>query len=170
MMKKKDSCRWYRSPSVVLFALFVLLCIVTFIDYARDQPGVGSKANPSSVTIRTATGTVDVPVELALTEQEWKTGLMNRTSLGADEGMLFVFPVEGLTTFWMRYTKIPLDILFVRADGSIHKITEDAQPCTADPCELFYSEVPVQYVLEVNSGFAKRYGIKAGDRIEPHLS
>ncbi len=170
MMKKKDSCRSYRSPSVVLFALFVLLCIVTFIDYARDQRGTGSQTNLSPVTIRTTTGTVDVSVELALTEPEWKTGLMNRTWLDADEGMLFVFPVEGLTTFWMRYTKIPLDIIFVRDDGSINKIVEDAQPCTADPCELFYSEIPVRYVLEVNSGFAKKYGIAVGDRIEPHLS
>jgi len=154
----------------VLFALFVLLCIVTFVDYARDQRGIGSQAKLSLVTIRTATGAVDVSAELALTEPEWKTGLMNRTSLDADEGMLFMFPVEGLTTFWMRYTKIPLDIIFVRGDGSINKIVEDAQPCTVDPCELFYSEIPVQYVLEVNSGFTKDRGIKVGDRIEPHLS
>ena len=85
---------------------------------------------------------------------------MFRRSLAADAGMLFDFGAARPASFWMRNTLIPLDMLFIDAEGHVADIHERAVPLSEDPIE---SKVPVRAVLEVNGGTVSRLGIKLGD-------
>ena len=116
------------------------------------------------ITITTATGDIDVLVEIADSIDEQAIGLMYRTELAADHGMLFVFEQEEPRIFWMRNTKIPLDIIFVDASGTIVDTKENFEPCVVDDCEKYYSK-PALYALEVNAGFVAEKGIIVGDSI-----
>jgi uncharacterized membrane protein (UPF0127 family) len=104
-------------------------------------------------------------VEIAATDAEREHGLMDRTSMPPDHGMLFVFPDSQPRTFWMKNTLIPLDMLFFDADRRLVAIQADAQPCRADPCRLYPSNVPARYVLELNAGVAAKLGARTGDVI-----
>jgi hypothetical protein len=125
--------------------------------------GVSANDHPDVVSISTASGTeVRFVVEIARTPAERSRGLMHRDRLEADEGMLFVYEAEQPVTMWMRDTRIPLDMLFIGAEGTIVKIRERAVPYSE---EVINSEKPVVAVLEVNGGTASRYGIRPGDRV-----
>ena len=104
-------------------------------------------------------------VELASTPAEQEHGLMDRTSMPADHGMLFVFPDDEPRTFWMKNTLIPLDMLFFDAAHKLVAIQADTQPCKADPCRLYPSNAPARYVLELNAGVAAKFGLRKGDVI-----
>jgi uncharacterized membrane protein (UPF0127 family) len=109
-------------------------------------------------------GSLDL--ELALTQEEIAQGLMFRPSLPENRGMLFLFPVERVPSFWMKNTLIPLDLLFLAGDGTIVEIVERAQPCAAEPCPQYIPGRAVWAVLEVNAGFTERHGLAVGDRFE----
>ncbi len=104
-----------------------------------------------------------VNVELAQTEAQRQRGLMYRRELPADNGMLFIFKTPVHASFWMHNTQIPLDMIFAGPGRRIIGIIPDAQPYSDAPLEVAGIS---KYVLEVNGGFAKRHGIKAGDRME----
>lgn len=104
-------------------------------------------------------------VEIATTPAEREHGLMNRTAMPADHGMLFVFPDAEPRTFWMKNTLIPLDMLFFDDARRLVAIQADAQPCESDPCKLYPSGVPARYVLELNAGVAAKLGVRKGDVI-----
>jgi uncharacterized membrane protein (UPF0127 family) len=114
----------------------------------------------SPLVIDTAKGPQRFTVELALTPEQQQQGLMFRRALAADAGMLFVFDTTRAASFWMRNTLIPLDMLFVAADGRIADIHERAVPLNE---ESIISKVPVRAVLELNGGTVARLGIKPGD-------
>ncbi len=101
--------------------------------------------------------------ELATTSAQLAQGLMYRQDLGADRGMLFVFPEVTQTSFWMKNTLIPLDMIFIGADKRIVSIVENAAPQTTTPRS---AEGPFQYVLEVEGGRSSALGLQAGDRVE----
>jgi len=123
-------------------------------------------ANENSLTIITADGPVRFNVELALTPRERARGLMFRQQLADDAGMLFDFEVEREVSFWMRNTFIPLDMIFIGADGTIKSIYENARPQDDTPIP---SQFPVRFVLEIPGGRAAAAGIKVGDRMEHPL-
>lgn len=102
-------------------------------------------------------------VELATTSAQWERGLMFRTHLAADHGMLFIYPDAQVRNYWMKNTLIPLDILFFDAQRRLINVSADTPPCKADPCPIYPSAAPAEYVLELNSGAARKLGIKAGD-------
>jgi uncharacterized membrane protein (UPF0127 family) len=102
-------------------------------------------------------------VELATTPAEREQGLMFRKSMAPNAGMLFLYPGEQPVAFWMKNTLIPLDMLFLKADGSIVQIAHNALPLDETPIP---SNQPVKAVLEVNGGTAAALGIKEGDRVE----
>ena len=95
-----------------------------------------------------------IRVELATTPDEQAQGLMHKTALPTDAGMLFVFNESKTRTFWMKNMKIPLDILFLDDNGKIVTIYRRVPPCTQTPCELYSSVVPILYALEVRAGEA----------------
>ena len=106
-----------------------------------------------------------VKVEVADSDEERSKGLMFKESLGADEGMLFVFDDSKIRTFWMKNTRIPLDIIFISEEFEIVNIAE-AEPCKRDPCEIYPSKYEAKYVLEVFRGFVEERNITAGDYIK----
>lgn len=102
-------------------------------------------------------------VELAQTSEEQAKGLMFRTRLGPDEGMLFPMDPPRAASFWMRNTVIPLDLLFIAPDGRIANIAANAKPY--DETQL-NSAGPVKAVLELPGGRAAELGIAAGDAVD----
>ncbi len=90
-------------------------------------------------------------------------GLMYRTKLAPDRGMIFPFDPPRDASFWMRNTLIPLDMIFVRADGSIANIAANTVPYSEEPVP---SDGPVAAVLEIAGGRSAELGIKAGDKVE----
>ncbi|NNE34292.1 MAG: DUF192 domain-containing protein [Rhodothermales bacterium] len=99
---------------------------------------------------------VRIAIELAESAQEQETGLMNRRSLPALGGMLFVSDVSRERSFWMKNTPLPLDIIFVRSDSTIANIVKRTTPLSRD---YIKSDGIVQNVLEVRAGFTDKYGI-----------
>ena len=104
-------------------------------------------------------------VEIAATPEEQARGLMDRTSMPADHGMLFVFPRAQPLTFWMKDTLIPLDMLFFDEAHRLVTIRANVPPCKSDPCPVYASTAPARYVLELNAGTAAELGLRTGDVI-----
>jgi uncharacterized protein len=94
-------------------------------------------------------------------------GLMFRTSLAPDRGMLFVHPKPDLYTYWMYQTLIPLDIIWLGSNRDIVEIVENAQPCKtqASKCERYGGNQISAYVLEIGGGMAKKYGLSVGETL-----
>ena len=108
-------------------------------------------------------GEIEVALEVAVTPEAQQRGLMYRTSLAEDHGMLFVFPADEDHAFWMKNTLIPLDMLFIAADGRVVGIHPNATPLSTVAIQVGH---PSRYVLEVPGGYTQRRGITAGDRVE----
>jgi uncharacterized membrane protein (UPF0127 family) len=105
-------------------------------------------------------------VEVARNPADRAQGLMYRRSMPADRGMLFDFGKVERVSMWMQNTFLPLDMLFVRADGSIARVAANAEPLST---RTVASGEPVLAVIELNGGTAARLGIGAGDRVEHPL-
>jgi uncharacterized membrane protein (UPF0127 family) len=119
------------------------------------------------VTVQTRGGAKRFHVEVARTVAQQERGLMFRTDLPADGGMIFLpYPAGGggprEASFWMKNTPSALDILFIRPDGTIARIAENAVPYSVEPVK---SGEPVSAVLEINGGTAAELGIAAGDKV-----
>jgi len=107
-------------------------------------------------------------IEVAADNASREHGLMDRTHMDANHGMLFVFDDDAPRAFWMKNTKIPLDMLFFDADMKLVSIQHSVPPCVADPCAAYSSGAPARYVLELNGGEAQKLGLTSGDTIEIH--
>lgn len=118
-------------------------------------------ADLQDITVVTPSARHVLHVEVAVTPQEHMQGLMYRTELPEDQGMLFIFTDSQPRGFWMRNTLIPLDMIFIKEDGVIANIHAGAKPRDET---VIYSDGPVFRVLELNGGTAARLGLKAGDR------
>jgi len=105
-------------------------------------------------------------VELALTPQDQRRGLMFREQLDRDSGMLFVYEEEEKRTLWMKNMLFPLDIIWIDSNNEVVFIKEYVQPCRENTCPLFHSDKNAQYVLEINGGRAQKIGLSVGDRME----
>ncbi len=112
--------------------------------------------------IKTKTGGCKFSVEMATTEEEKTTGLMYRRELAPGRGMLFDFSPDQQVTMWMKNTFIPLDMIFIRSDGSIRRIAENTEPQST---RMIYSMGPVKGVLEVIAGTARKCGMAADDHV-----
>ena len=132
--------------------------------HAKQAPSVA----PSGLTqlplqIKTAAGASHrFTVEVAATEAQQERGLMFRTSLMPDAGMIFPMHPPRFASFWMKNTLIPLDLLFIRANGSIARIAANARPFSLTPID---SGEPVAAVLELAGGRAAQLGIQEGDHV-----
>jgi uncharacterized membrane protein (UPF0127 family) len=116
-----------------------------------------------TITLRKADGsTRQLRVEVADDESSRGRGLMFRQSLPEDAGMIFIFPADGDSPFWMQNTPLPLSIAFIAADGRIVDI-KDMQPLST---ELVRPAAIYRTALEVNQGYFGRAGVRVGDRAE----
>ena len=144
-------------------ALRVFLIILAVLPAAP----LARAADLSAITIRTADGRIlPFKVELALTPEQSRLGLMNRASLPADQGMLFDFHAEQPVYMWMKNTLIPLDMIFIAGDGHVAGIAERTVPLSE---AIIASPGAVRGVLEVNGGVADRLHITVGDRVDNPL-
>ena len=117
-----------------------------------------------TISIATSWGEASVNVELATTRAEIARGLMYREHLPYDAGMLFVMGKDGVWSFYMRNTLIPLDMIFIARDWTVAGIVANTVPCTET---LRGIGRPSSYVLEVNGGWAAAHQIAAGARVRP---
>jgi hypothetical protein len=106
-----------------------------------------------------------IELEVAQTPEQQAIGLMYRTSLSDNRGMLFPFDPPQITAFWMKNTKIPLDMIFLR-DGVVRAIEANVPPCQANPCPSYGPQMPIDAVLELRGGRAAELSLKEGDRVE----
>lgn len=132
-------------------------------DRPADRPGGDTAAAPVTVPLtRIRVGGETVRVEIADEPEERQRGLMYRDSLPEDTGMLFVYPRERILSFWMRNTRIPLDIAYVDQRGNI----VDVQTMAPQSDRLYESAAPAMYALELEAGWFEEHGVGVGDRIE----
>ena len=129
---------------------------------AQANPALDAAFPKSSVVIATGEACFNFGVWLALERDAQARGLMHVRELGPWEGMLFVYGDERPRSMWMKNTLIPLDMLFIRADGSISSIASDTEP---QSLASIRSREPVRYVLELNAGVSDRLNIVPGDRL-----
>ena len=126
-------------------------------------------APPPRLVFRTSAGHPSLTVEVAMTPVERAQGLMGRSSLGPDEGMVFAYDSPSTDGFWMKDTKIPLSIAFWGTSGRIRQIL-DMQPCTADPCHVYRTTAPFVGAVEASQGYFAEHGIHVGDVADLHQS
>jgi uncharacterized membrane protein (UPF0127 family) len=119
-------------------------------------------ASVQPLEIATKSGVHVFSVEMATTEEEKQNGLMYRKELPDGKGMLFDFSPEQQISMWMKNTYIPLDMIFIRADGRILRIAENTEPFST---RIISSGGLARGVLEVIAGTAQKYGIQPGDRV-----
>jgi uncharacterized membrane protein (UPF0127 family) len=119
-------------------------------------------AGKDTIEVVTRSGVHAFSVELATNAAERAVGLMFRKELPEGHGMLFDFQEEQPVQFWMHNTYIPLDMIFIAADGRVVHVAQDAKPMSDD---LIPSRRPVRAVLEIIAGTARKFGIAAGDRV-----
>jgi uncharacterized membrane protein (UPF0127 family) len=151
---------------VALFAFAVTGLPPVFHATGLLQPAAPAyaKMRRDKLTIEPAAGGPGhaFDIEVASSEQEKRLGLMYRTEIGEREGMLFPYTPEREISMWMRNTYISLDMVFIRANGTIARIEERAEPLSE---RVIASGSVVAAVLELRAGTAARLGIKPGDRV-----
>ena len=136
---------------------------IAFIAAALVLTGVSAdRLARETITIDTKNGPAQFRVEIAADPASQERGLMFRKSMALNAGMLFDFHTPQMTNFWMTNTILPLDMLFVRQDGTISTITADAKPYSLD---IISSLEPVRAVIELRAGRAYYLGIEPGDRV-----
>lgn len=145
----------------VLFIAALSVCLTVISASAQAAP----EREPLVVT--TSSGKHEFEVEIAKTREQQSRGLMFRRSLGDGDGMLFVHDEPQILSMWMRNTYIPLDMIFIRDDGKVHRIEAFAEPLSE---RIIDSGEKVTAVLELAGGTAARIGLKPGDSVEhPHF-
>lgn len=152
-----------RVQSLHTTLLNLVLVVVLALSMAQAAAAQQETLPIEAVTVRLADGTEQVfQSEMAITPQQQAMGMMFRTEMAPNAGMLFVFGEVRRASFWMRNTLIPLDIIFVRANGRIANIIANAEPETEAHRR---STGRVAGVLEIPGGRAAELGIQAGDLI-----
>ncbi len=128
---------------------------------ATGSSGEATSISTGTVGIEASGGNVKVEVEVADDMNEMSRGLMGRTALAEDAGMLFVYPEERELSFWMKDTLIPLSIAFMDSEGRIVDIQD--MKALDDRPPHYTSAEPARYALEVNKGFFEERGVEVGD-------
>jgi len=152
---------------IVLYALLVF--IIVFAALLKIGGGANLFKNISTRETTARINGREFKLLLAKTDTELIRGLSGRPSLPDDQGMLFVFKEKGLYPFWMKDMKFPIDIIFID-ESRIDSIVENAQP--PKPGEdlsnlpIYRPKNPVNYVLEINGGLARKYHFLEGDTVE----
>ncbi len=134
----------------------VLFALLLVAGCSKQESGT------TTLTIETQNGPVKYTVEEANTREEQEAGLMNRTSLAVDHGMIFNIDPVRRVAMWMKDTKFPLDMIFIAPDGSITQVYENAEAMSE---YKIISRIPVRAVIEVNAGDVQKHQIKVGDKV-----
>ncbi|NJO47666.1 MAG: DUF192 domain-containing protein [Oscillatoriales cyanobacterium RM2_1_1] len=137
-----------------------------------SAPGISSpdSAPPASSQILPIQATARlnrqvIQLEVAGTPEQQALGLMFRTSLADDRGMLFPFDPPRIVGFWMKNCKIALDMIFLR-EGIVRGIQVSAPPCIAEPCPTYGIDEPIDQVIEVRGGWTQEFDLQVGDQVQ----
>ncbi len=131
---------------------------------SHSRPSVTVEPLPLSAQV--TIGENNILLEVAKTPAEQAQGLMFRTALSGDRGMLFQFPEPRIARFWMKNTLIPLDMIFLQ-DGKVKRIIANVPPCKADPCPSYGPMIDeVNQVLELRAGRAEELGLEVNQVLE----
>lgn len=150
-----------------LVALAAGLAALGLIALSREESAATGASDVefprAQVVVETAGGTLGLDVEVARTPAQRARGLMFRTTMDADAGMLFIYDSPREVGMWMKNTILPLDMVFIAADGRIAHVVAHTTPMSE---ATIASRGPVRAVLELLAGAAKRLGIRRGDRVD----
>ncbi len=163
----------------IIILLLIIAAIVLFNIFEKDQDDTLSVTSspPPAQPIKQSPQFIDegdlyfikdkdtltmIDIELAETKAERAKGMMYRTSLKNDGGMLFIFDKEEAQSFWMKNTYITLDLIFINKQQIVEQIAQSASPSSEGQISC---SKPVKYVLEVNGGFTAAFGIEAGQSV-----
>lgn len=134
--------------------------------------GIGSGifwlTRPSASTQTVTINRSDLTLELARTPKQKQRGLCCRDQLPADHGMLFIYDQPGFYQFWMKDTRLPLDIIWLNQQQEIVHIEHKVQPASYP--QRYGSPYPAQYVLEVNAGYAQQRQLEVGQQLHLNLN
>jgi uncharacterized protein len=152
-----------RAAAIAALFLFAVLPLIAI----TALPTIAQKAmRQDTLKIITSTGTHAFDIEIAETDEEKARGLMFRRSLAPNAGMLFPYAPAQEITMWMKNTYISLDMVFIRADGTVLRVAAGTEPFSE---KVISSEGDALAVLEVIAGTAAKIGVKAGDKVEHKL-
>jgi len=145
-----------------LFLKGAVLALFCFLGLAAVASAAEFRSEPLQI-VRQDGHALDFVVELATDNAQREQGLMNRESMKPDHGMLFDFGLDRPVYMWMKNTYLPLDMLFIAADGRITAIRQNTLPLSED---IISSHGPARFVLEINGGVSDKLGIKVGDVVK----
>jgi len=148
---------------VAIIGVVIFLILIAFITLPT-----GNYLHHSSTVVfedRNHTS-ITAQVDIADTEATREYGLMNRTYMPPDHGMLFIFDYQTTVSFWMKDTLIPLDQVFIDSNSRIVDIYKNATPLSE---YVYTAKSPSKYVVELNGGYCDRYGIKVGDSVSLNI-
>ena len=150
-----------------LFLLIIIFCLGFKMEAQAAPPSPLPSLTPEFATVRTPGG-FTIFAELAITPDQRATGLMFRTRLPRDRGMLFSFSEPGYWIFWMKNTNMALDILWLNEKGSIVSIQHTAPICTRKDnlCPRYRPTNPAVAVLELGAGQAKKLNLSVGKKLK----
>lgn len=155
-----------------IISVIIIIIILIFGIIFSNQNNKNNEINQNKESNQNKVCTEDkrcINVEIANTLETLEDGLMYRESLDSNSGMLFVFPIEGIYSFWMKNTFIPLDIIWLDSLGKIVYIQKNATPCKTEICESYTTTDYALYVLEINSGKSDELDLNVGDNLEINL-
>ena len=147
-----------RTSVVAVLGLLTLFALLAYVAWPVPRPYL----RRVPLTIETVGGPVHLTVELASTAREQEQGLMYRQRLAADSGMLFDLHSDQRVALWMKNTLIPLDLIFIKSDGTISAIAANAKPLSLKPVR---SRERVRAVLEISGGRSAELGLKPGNQV-----
>jgi uncharacterized protein len=130
---------------------------------AQNQPQIQPQIQSLPITVTITIAQQTIGLEVASTPLQQEIGLMSRTELAADRGMLFPFDPPRGVSFWMKNTLIPLDLIYLH-QGVVKQIYT-APPCKTDNCSVYPSNSVIDQVIELPAGRAQALGVKRGDRL-----
>lgn len=157
-----DSPTQSRAPwGQLLSGLAVVLVLALLLKVGCDRQRVQSHPNSGLDTVAMPIGSKTFNLEIANNDESRQRGLMRRDSMPDDHGMIFVFPEEEEQSFWMKNTRIPLDIIYIAANGYVVSI-KDLKPYDTRGVS---SERPAKYAIELNAGAATDAGVQVGDEL-----
>lgn len=179
MSKNKKKNDTQSKPLSISKIFFIVVVVLAFVIYLMSNLFVSEKSNnkrkiqnhqvyqfkkDGEVTFQKSTGEFisKIDVEFADNDQKRTQGLMYRTKMDEDQGMLFIFPNQSMQSFWMLNTVLSLDMIFVNSDLKIVTIHKNTEPYTT---ESYPSTEPAQYVIETLAGYTDKYQIEVGDKV-----
>lgn len=152
-----------RTPYVVPILLLFAALLCAGVWFGRVNKPTHTEATTTMMQKSIQAAGKSIRVELAVTDEEKQRGLGGREALSDGEGMLFIFDKDAIYPFWMKDMSIPIDIVWIAADGSVVYVLPNLSPSTYPAA--FASKDPARYVLELAAGWSERHGLKVGDKI-----